>query len=282
MPHHATSPASLPALSISLVTFDPDVEVLAGVAARLLTALRRAEGALATARLVIVDNGPGIESRRRLRDLLEVHWSHSGFPFSVISGHGNVGYGRAHNKAIEHSTADYHLILNPDVLVMDDAIVNAVTFMQQNPEVGLLAPAVVEEGRLQHLCKGRPTVLDLALRGFAPSFVKAFARRRLARYELRHMDTSRVQRDVPLVSGSFMFFRRRVLELTGGFSDAYFLYFEDFDLSLRAAKFAKVSYVPSVKIVHKGGYASKKGPKHWWMFGRSAVTFFSRHGWRWV
>lgn len=237
---------------------------------------------MAAAHLIVVDNGPSLDCRTQLERMFERHWAQSGFALNVISGHGNVGYGQGHNKAIQKSTADYHLILNPDVLVAEDAIANALEFMGGNPDVGLLAPAVLaENGAMQHLCKDYPTVLDLALRGFAPEPVRACARKRLARYEMKHMDPTRVHRGVPLVSGSFMFFRRPVLALTDGFSGAYFLYFEDFDLSLRAARFAIVCYVPTVQIEHKGGYAGKKGPKHWWMFGRSAYTFFSHHGWSW-
>jgi GT2 family glycosyltransferase len=276
-------PAFLPALTAALVAFDPDVEVLAEVATRLLTALRRAakDGVLAGAQLLVVDNGPRPECEAKLDSLLARHWDATAFPFTIITGHGNIGYGLGHNKAIAQSRTDYHLILNPDVLLAEDAIANAIAFMEHNPDVGLLAPAVIRGGELQHLCKDRPAVLDLALRGFAPSFIKTLARRRLARYELRQLDSSQVHCGVPLVSGSFMFFRRRVLELTGGFSKDYFLYFEDFDLSLRAAQFGAICYVPSVRIEHKGGFAGKKGPKHWWMFGRSAYTFFSQHGWRW-
>ncbi|MGH8501286.1 MAG: glycosyltransferase [Gammaproteobacteria bacterium] len=243
----------------------------------------RDKNAVGVANLFIVDNGPALGSARELSTLMEASCAYPDVVWQVITGHGNVGYGQGHNMAIAQSTADYHLILNPDVLVAEDAIVNAVEFMVQNPDVGLLAPAfVTADGSLHHLCKSYPTVIDLALRGFAPGPVKNVARRRLARYEMQAIDPYAARRGVPLISGSFMFFRRRVLALTGGFSRDYFLYFEDFDLSLRAAEFATIAYVPTVRIVHKGGYASRKGLKHWWMFGRSAFTFFSRHGWKWV
>ena len=44
-----------------------------------------------------------------------------------------------------------------------------------------------------------------------------------------------------------------------GFDKRYFLYFEDFDLSLRMSKVGKLVYAPNVKITHGGGGASKKG-----------------------
>jgi GT2 family glycosyltransferase len=274
----------VPALSVSLVTFDPDIEFLADVVGRLRAAVDRAaaSGALTKVDLFVVDNGPGLNCRIRLQKLLEAHWHISGFAYGLISGHGNIGYGQGHNKAIAQSAADYHLILNPDVLVSESALFNAIEFMDKNSHVGLLAPAVAgDTGDLQHLCKGYPTIVDLALRGFAPAVVKAHAHKRLARYEMKYMNPYNVCDGVLLVSGSFMFFRRHVLKLAGGFSKDYFLYFEDFDLSLRVAKFATVSYVPSVRIKHKGGHAGRKGFRHWLMFCRSAYTFFSQHGWRW-
>ncbi|KUE80788.1 hypothetical protein ATO46_14560 [Aeromonas schubertii] len=87
--------------------------------------------------------------------------------------------------------------------------------------------------------------------------------------------------DPPIVSGCFMLFRTDVLQQLGGFDPRFFLYFEDFDISLRAGKISRIAYVPQVKVVHHGGHASRKGWRHIWMFGRSMVTFFNIHGWRW-
>jgi GT2 family glycosyltransferase len=70
------------------------------------------------------------------------------------------------------------------------------------------------------------------------------------------------------------------LQAVGGFSPEYFLYFEDFDLSLRFAGEGQIAYVPAVRITHTGGYAAGKGWRHRRLFLRSAMRFFGRHGWR--
>ena len=88
--------------------------------------------------------------------------------------------------------------------------------------------------------------------------------------------------DPPIVSGCFMLLRTPVLKQLGGFDPRYFLYFEDFDLSIRAARMTRIAYVPSVRITHLGGQAARKGLKHVRMFITSAYKFYSRHGWRWV
>ncbi len=59
-----------------------------------------------------------------------------------------------------------------------------------------------------------------------------------------------------------MLFRTEVLKKLGGFDPRYFLYFEDYDLSLRTHEVARVAYVPSVRVLHHGGDAARKGWTH--------------------
>jgi hypothetical protein len=79
-----------------------------------------------------------------------------------------------------------------------------------------------------------------------------------------------------------MFCRRAPIAEIGGFSESFFLYFEDFDLSLRAAACGELAWVPAVRITHHGGKAARKGWRHVGLFARSAITFFNRHGWKWA
>lgn len=212
----------------------------------------------------------------------------SAYPWAkyIRNPEGNTGFGHGHNIAIRRlaqCAARYHLILNPDVEFEPNALTNALAFMEANPQCGLLAPKVFgRNGQQEFLCKRYPSVLDIALRGFAPKWLRRLFRDRLNHYEMRDVMNGQVVWDPPLVSGCFMLFRSEVLQNLGGFDPDFFLYFEDYDLSLRTAKIARIAYVPEVQIIHYGGGASRKGLKHIWMFCRSAVTFFNKHGWRWV
>jgi GT2 family glycosyltransferase len=98
---------------------------------------------------------------------------------------------------------------------------------------------------------------------------------------MRDRDQYMVQLDIPLASGCFMFFRRPVLGRLGGFSERFFLYFEDYDLSMRTHRYGDIVYVPAVRIVHFGGNTARKGIRHIILFIRSAVTFFNLYGWKW-
>jgi hypothetical protein len=270
-------------VSISIVTYGSDTARLRGTVHWLglaAEALRSGESKATATLFVVVDNGPYIAGRSEMLAGLLGDWSSKA---EMLSGHGNVGYGRGHNLAIARCHVDYHLVLNPDVDLAPNALAQAVTFMEMHPECGLLAPAARGgDGELQFLCKRYPTVADLALRGFAPRWLRACFRSRLDRYEMRDLINARdAVWDPPIVSGCFMFFRSEVLKRLGGFDPRYFLYFEDFDLSIRTADIARIAYVPAVQIVHHGGGTARKGLAHLWMFATSAAKFFGTHGWRW-
>jgi GT2 family glycosyltransferase len=79
-----------------------------------------------------------------------------------------------------------------------------------------------------------------------------------------------------------MFVRRKAIDATGGFDPRFFLYFEDFDWSVRLNRVVRTAYVPSVQVIHHGGGAARKGLRHIGYFLRSGARFFNKHGWKWV
>ena len=80
-----------------------------------------------------------------------------------------------------------------------------------------------------------------------------------------------------------MFCRSAALAAVNGFTQDYFLYFEDFDLSLKMTGAGwKIAYVPAVSITHFGGHAARKGGMHLYHFIKSAIKFFSAHGWKFL
>jgi GT2 family glycosyltransferase len=277
-----TLPASL---AISIVVFKPDLAWLTRTLATLVAALRHAQeaGVLHHATVVLVDN----ESTSRVSPhitLMETHLRGIGewLQWETLSGHGNLGYGAGNNLAIErYRHTDVHLILNPDVACAPGALTAGLQYLQAEPHCAMVSPvAITPDGEPLFHIKDYPSLAVLGLRGFAPDSL----RRRFAPY-MRRYERGSIPFDAPildarLVSGCFMLTRRWALDRTGGFDPSFFLYFEDFDLSLRISELAPIHRVPACRIEHGGGHAARKGARHIRLFIVSAFRFYMRYGWR--
>lgn len=266
-------------LSIAIVTYAPDAELLRQAVASLRESAvhAREAGLLSQAALYLVDNGPA--DAAVVVDDAASRWDASLGPAAVLRGHGNVGYGAANNRVLPRLDSDVHLVMNPDVAVEREALAAVLATLRDRPGIGLVAPAARDgHGDTLYLAKRHPSPWVLFLRGFAPAFLRRRNRAALDRYELRDVIGDRYADGIPLASGCFMPVRTALFRAIGGFDPAYFLYFEDFDLSVRLRQHAQIAYVPDVRIVHHGGHAARKGLRHVLWFITSARRFFARHG----
>jgi GT2 family glycosyltransferase len=267
--------------SATIVTFRPEARLLERALRSLAAAIDHARdrGLISDASVFIVDNGGG-ESLQTVRDAAREFPPGAG-RLEIIHGHGNVGYGRANNLALARLASQAHLIMNPDVELEPDALSAALLALAGDTQVGLVAPAVRgSDGVPQYLCRRYPSVWVLFLRGFAPQRLRRRFRPALDRYEMRDVAADRAFAPVPLASGCFMLVRTELFSRMRGFDPRFFMYFEDYDLSLRVGREATVAYMPQVRIIHHGGEASRKGWRHIAWFLRSAWRFFAIHGWR--
>ena len=276
-------------LTISIVTYRPDLVLLDRTLRALASALgeARSRGVLRAANVALIDNTGSRTSAGAVIQLGQAMFEYSDVTMNYLHGHANIGYGAAHNLVMHGGSTHYHLVLNPDVELAADAVAVGLAYLEAHPDIGVLAPATYrEDGAREYACKRYPSVLDLLLRGVAPAPIRRLCRRRLDRYEMRDVMSGEgaqmVVTPVPVMSGSFMLVRRKAIDATGGFDPGFFLYFEDFDWSVRLNRVAKSACVPAVRIVHHGGGAAKKGARHIGYFIRSAVRFFNKHGWKWL
>ena len=274
-------------LQVSIVTFRPDWHLLERCLRKLALAIgaARESGVLRTVHVALVDNSADRTIAAKVVELGRTRFADSGVQVSYVHGHANIGYGAAHNLALHGSGADYHLVLNPDVELAADALLNAVRWMNAHPDVGAIAPQVKRrDGTRDYLVKRKPAVLDLALRGFMPRVGRLLFRSRLDRYEMRDVidaDPERDVVDVAAMSGACMLLRRKAVDQTGGFDPRFFLYFEDYDWTVRLNKVTRTAYVPSVEVVHHGGGASRKGMRHVGHFVKGGWRYYRKHGWKW-
>ena len=266
-------------LSISCVTYSPDSAMLLKVLQDLIVACACLENI--EVKIFLIDNGPDkcdFELLKNTVGLLSDEWVPK---IKLISGHGNVGFGRGHNLALKESDSDYHLIINPDLYVEEKALSVGLDYLLSNREAFLVVPAAkFLNGEVQYISKRYPGLLVLFLRGFAPAIIRRWSQRSIGRYEYRDFLPATEPVEVDLASGCFMLARTSALREVFGFDEKFFMYFEDFDLSIRLReKGGKIVHLPAMKVRHLGGNSAKKGIKHICYFTASAFKFFNKHGW---
>ena len=284
-PFYVVLPSSL---TVSIVTFRSDAVLLERCLVHLADSIRtaREQRVLTQVAVALIDNSEDAAIADAGIKLANRAFVGSGAQLHFLNGHSNVGYGVAHNLMLNGTGGDYQLVLNPDVELAPDALTNAIRWLDANPEVVAAAPAGTRpDGTPDFLCKRYPAVLDLLLRGFAPEFVRRAFAKRLERYDLRDVidpSSDKPVRQMPVMSGCCMLVRRKAIDATGGFDPKFFLYFEDYDWSVRLNKIGQTVFLPAFRVVHHGGGAARKGWKHVGWFVQSGVRFYRKHGWRFV
>ena len=192
----------------------------------------------------------------------------------------NLGFGRAHNIALQKSiddNIDYHLILNPDVYFDSGVLEELIDYMEKNKDVGNIMPKVFyPNGDLQYLCKLLPTPKELIVRRFIKD--EKIVQKINHNYELRDFGYDRIL-NVPSLSGCFMFLRVEFLKDVGLFDEKIFMYMEDIDLNRRLHSKYKTIFYPYVSITHVHAQESYK--RKWLLFEhiKSTIYYFNKYGW---
>ena len=278
------TPQSLPDLAVSVVLhFSPLGQLQA-----LLDSISRAaiEAGLSDVAVVCVDHSCDADYAASAQIFVEAYSAQiddsSGLQISLLNPGTNRGYGAGHNLAMAEVESQFHLILNPDVELALDSLKLALGTLRNQHDIALLAPqGFSPSSEPEFLAKAYPSVWVLGLRSLAPRGLKTRSGGAPARYEMRDAPSETLLRPITLASGCCMWVSRAVFDDVGGFDESYFLYFEDYDLSLKLASRGTVIEHRGIRIVHHGGDASRKGFQHIRWFIRGAARFFNRWGWRW-
>ena len=194
----------------------------------------------------------------------------------VIDNKDNIGFGRAHNLVINNINSKYHLIVNPDISLLTDTITKAVDYMNNNPDVVVMTPFVMNvDGSQQFLPKRNPS-LKYMIGGMFEKRLK-FCEKLREEYTLKNeIITSPI--DVEFCTGAFMVTRTEALHKVGGFDERYFLHFEDADLTRELRKVGRAVYNPDVEVTHKWHRENKKINKSFWIALKSMFIYMKK--WR--
>ncbi|MEV4760370.1 glycosyltransferase [Micromonospora sp. NPDC049559] len=199
--------------------------------------------------VIVVDNGSTDGSADAVAEL---------FPDArLLRLRHNVGFARAVNAGAERARGRWLLLLNPDTEPVGDVIGKFVAFARANPEHRVYTGRTLrpEGGDDGHSAFGLPSVWGYVC--FATGLTTLFRRSRWCNpEELPGLDRSTPSR-VPAASGCLLLVERALFTELGGLAPDYFMYCEDIDFCLRAARHgADPVLVPQARVVHLGGAAS--------------------------
>lgn len=196
---------------------------------------------------------------------------------NIIQLKKNIGFGRGHNEILEIIESDYHIIINPDILIKDSTqIKKMIDYMEVNKDIGILSPLIRNEDMsIQKLCKLDPTVFDMFIRKFTPNLF-------LERQKKYTMDSTNYNHvfDVEYLSGSFMVFRTKIFKKIEGFDKRYFMYMEDADISRKARSISRVIFFNNAEVIHTWNRENHRKLKMIKATIVSMFKYFNKWGWK--
>lgn len=232
----------------------------AGLVVDCLRSLAPEVAALPGTRVVVVDNASGDGSAGRIQAAIAAEgfgaWA------EAVPLPDNRGFSAGNNAALRRLLAapappGWFLLLNPDTVVRPGALAALLECGEASPDTGIVGSRLEDpDGTPQPSTfrfHGVLTQLDGAL-SLGP------ASRLLARWALVQPPPPPGGR-VGWVSGASLLVRREVLEGIGLLDEGYFLYYEEVDLCLRAARAGwACRHEPRSRVVHLVGKATGVDP----------------------
>ena len=192
--------------------------------------------------VIVVDNHSSDDTARAIRDQ---------FPtVELIESPTNDGYGVAVNRAAQHATGEFMMLLNPDAALRPGAADQLVR-VARRPSTGVVGPLLLQ-------ADGNP---QPSARRFPSSWRLLFEVSRLHRLLSRerrgdlllgtYWDQSTTRR-VDWVSGACHVFRRSLWDEVGPLTERTFCGFDDFEYCLRAADAGYATVHVATAIVDHG------------------------------
>ena len=196
----------------------------------------------------------------------------------IIANARNVGFGRANNQAVAKATGEYILFLNPDTIVTETTLHDAITFADKHPQLGGLGTMMLHsDGKFANESRrGLPTPWTALCKmsGLCALFPKS---KTFGKYYMQYLDKEQPA-EIEIISGAFFLARKSALDKSGAFDETFFMYGEDIDLSYRLLKEGyKNYYIPSPILHYKGESTQKSTFKYVHIFYTAMLIFFKKH-----
>lgn len=184
------------------------------------------------------------------------------YPFTLTHAE-NKGFGAGANLGARMARGALLGFLNPDVLWRAPFLGRVVSALERDSRKIVGITLVGQEGKIEPWGEGKaPTLLELCRNNLSP----LRTRRLLA------------PADLDWVSGAALFVSQETFQSVGGFDEAFFLYFEDVDLCVRAKQEGVlISRDKESRLFHQGGASFVSRSEQKQFFRRSQEQYFTKH-----
>ena len=219
--------------------------------------------------IIVVDNASSDGSVEMVR---------AEFPdVRLIVNVANRGYPGGNNDGILAAQGRYVLILNPDTQVVGDALSELVAYADAHPDVGVVAPQLLNsDGGVQSSRRRFPTMMTAL---FESTWLQSVAPRGVLRDYYRLDRTDDETQQVDWAVGACLLVRREVVDQVGALDEGFFMYSEELDWCRRIKQAGwKVVYLPAAQVIHHIGKSSDQvaAQRHIY-FQTSKVRYFRKH-----
>lgn len=199
--------------------------------------------------VVIVDNASGDGSAEEIEAWIAEREDDR---VQLIRSVTNTGFSGGHNQGIAAiPDADFYLVLNSDALLLPGFFGAVLAAAAGHPRAGIVGPGLEgEDGAPQESCFRFQGAISELIRGAATGPVtRLFARHVVA------LEVPPAPEDIGWVSFACVLLRGDMVRAIGPMDTGYFLYFEDAEYCLRAARAGwRVVHAPGARAIHfRGG-----------------------------
>lgn len=200
--------------------------------------------------IFVVDNNSSDESIEMLKNKFS--------DVKLILNEENVGFGRANNQGIKRSRGKFILLLNPDTIIIKDAIQKMCAYIMNQQKIGAVGPKIINDQNdvLPVSMREYPTLLNEI--GSLLRFDRIFPNSKLDSANTSKTKFDKIM-DVEVLSGACMLLRSQTIKEINGFDEQFFLYGEDVDLCYRIRQNGwQIYYYPHSIVKHLAHKASEK------------------------
>jgi len=195
------------------------------------------------AEIILIDNGSTDGSKLYFSKIKNIVY---------VYNKDNLGFSKANNIGAKYATSDNLLFLNSDAEIKDDSFEKALAFYIKN-KPGILSPRLLNtDNTIQASCFKNQS-LSNAFKEYLLKQKYSFS---------KYYPTGNNPEIVENVVGAVMLISKTIFKKINGWSENYFMYYEDLDLCRKVKKNNyEIVYFPDWTIYHHHG-ASKSSNKN--------------------